>query len=297
MPVEMVSGPDMGGGFLFQLTRDTAVEPARFIFHAQDGGADAGGPPPGSPEPFGYYHPSTPCAFGGPRCWHREFELSASETARVRAAYNRTRFVMEAMLAQSYAAAEVPVEDGLRELLQRVPAPASPREAMWWVGGSAAFWLRGFSARPHDLDLGVTPRGAVALGDALAEYLIEPSGPVLDAPGARHFGGRAFLGTHRRGTRVEWAVAGAGSSPKFAESVAGELDGVEWEGRAIPLTPIEFGLIRIANRLDATTWPNLLDWLRTQPLRHDRLAMLLDRESIPASRADDLRTLLASLHR
>src|SRR5579863_3734953 len=113
MTVEMLSGPDMGGGFLYQLTSNAEQEPARFVVHVQDGGPDAGGPPRGSPEPFGYFHPAKYCDFGGPRCWHREFDLPSTEVGRVRAAYNRTRFVMEAMLAQVYGGETVPVEDGL----------------------------------------------------------------------------------------------------------------------------------------------------------------------------------------
>jgi hypothetical protein len=82
----MLSGPDTGGGFLFQLTVERGGEEAGFTFHAQEGREDAGGPPKGSPEPLGYAHPASACMYGGPRCWHRRFLLPLTELSRVRLA-------------------------------------------------------------------------------------------------------------------------------------------------------------------------------------------------------------------
>jgi hypothetical protein len=289
MSPEMVSGPDMGGGFLFQLSREDEGGSTRFAYHAQDGAADAGGPPLGSPEPLGYYHPARSCMFGGPRCWHREFLLPGSEVGRVRAGYNRTRFVMEGMMAQLYGHEEVPVEAALRELLDLIARPPNSGEGGWWVGGSTALWLRGLGPRPHDVDLGVNTAGAAALADALAEYLIEPSGPALEADGRSRLAARAFLGTHRRGVRIEWAVADARSPPEFAERVADQLDHVSWDGRSLPVPPIELSMLRAATKFDAPTWNELLT--RLAPTRLD-LAVLepaMRGTAVPADRADQLR--------
>ncbi|HTT25423.1 MAG TPA: hypothetical protein VMH90_00475, partial [Thermoplasmata archaeon] len=60
-PVEtsrrLVSGPDLGAGFLFQLSFDRDEGGSSFAFHAQDGGADAAGPPLGPPDFLDYRHP------------------------------------------------------------------------------------------------------------------------------------------------------------------------------------------------------------------------------------------------
>ncbi|MCI4367618.1 MAG: hypothetical protein L3K08_07695, partial [Thermoplasmata archaeon] len=79
MPVEsarrLISGPDLGAGFLFQLSSDFDSSGASFAFHAQDGGADAAGPPIGPPDFLDYTKPERACMFGGPRCWERRFYL------------------------------------------------------------------------------------------------------------------------------------------------------------------------------------------------------------------------------
>ncbi|MCI4320190.1 MAG: hypothetical protein L3K23_08705 [Thermoplasmata archaeon] len=297
MKTEMLSGPDMGGGFLYQLTRETERDPTRFVFHAQDGGADAGGPPAGTPEPFGYFHPAQSCDFGGPRCWHREFELPSSDAARARAGYNRTRFVMQAMLAQRYANEEVPVEEALRDLLDRVGSSSGPEERPWWVGGSTSLWLRGLGPRPHDLDLGVTDAGAGTLGAALEEYLIEPLGPVVEADGRTRVGARAFLGTHRRGVCVEWAVADTRSPPEFRARVARQAGEFSWEGRSVPIAPLELSLAGAASRGDATTWDGLFARLGSARLDPGVLEQGLTEAGVVAQRADQLRSLAEPAYR
>jgi hypothetical protein len=294
MSVEMISGPDMGGGFLYQLTRDASRQPGRFVFHLQDGGADAGGPPPGNPQPFGYYHPTQSCDFGGPRCWHREFDLPSSELARVRAAYNRSRFVMQAMLAQAYGGEEVPVEAALRELLDRAGADPTPPEATWWVGGSASLWLRGLGPRPHDLDLGVTATGAAALAAQLEEYLIEPIGPTVEADGRSRLAARAFLGTHHQGIRVEWAVADDRSPPEFAERVARQARRLSWEGRSVLVAPIELSAVRAAAKLDTLAWDEFLPKLAAARLDLAVLEQGLDGAAVAPGRASQLRSLAGS---
>jgi hypothetical protein len=198
---------------------------------------------------------------------------------------------MEAMLAQEYGEETVPVEDGLRELLDRVGARSPPEERSWWVGGSASLWLRGLGPPPHDLDLGVTLPGAAALAEALAEYLIEPSGPTLDAEGRSRFGARSFLGTHRRGVRIEWAVADGRSPPEFAERVARQLQQLSWEGRSVLVPPIELSAIRAAGAFDAPAWDEFLSKLATVRLDLAVLEQGLDGSAVPPGRAGQLREL------
>ena len=99
----MLSGPDLGAGFLHQLSVEGDTDPRTFTYHAQDGGADAAGPPKGSLDVLDFVHPPSACMYGGPRCWHRRFRLPFADLPKVRLAYNRNRFVLQAMIDQAYA--------------------------------------------------------------------------------------------------------------------------------------------------------------------------------------------------
>jgi hypothetical protein len=205
-PSELVSGPDLGGGYLHQLSIDRAGGTTSFTHHAQDGGDDAGGPPIGELGPLGFVHPSAACMFGGPRCWHRRYLLPFSATPRVRAAYQRHRFVLDRMLRQLAGEAPIGVDDALREVIRRVAAPLAAEGIPWYVAGSTSVRLLAGAGAPRDIDLGTTRAGIDRLGELLADYLVEPVGPT-DWPGGRLVvGGRAFVGSPRSGARVEWAV-------------------------------------------------------------------------------------------
>jgi hypothetical protein len=246
----MLSGPDMGGGFLFQLTRERAPAPG-FTFHAQEGGSDAGGPPRASPEPLGYTHPANACQYGGPGCWHRSFALPESASARVRVAYGRTRFAMEAMIDQIAGLRPVPAAEGLVEFLDRAAAPLEAEKIPWFLGGSGGAFAQGAALEPHDLDVGTTEAGAARLAELLEDQLIEPLAPEV-GPGGSRWTGRAFLGTFRAGVRVEWA-----SVVEAAPAVPREFEGaevwdrrgkVEWRGRGVWVAPLEFALVRSGER-------------------------------------------------
>jgi hypothetical protein len=250
LPSELLSGPDLGGGFLFQLTRDRPPLVAGFTFHLQEAGSDAGEAPAGSPERLRYEHPSSPCMYGGSGCWHLRFELEPAAYGRVRVAYNRTRFVMGPMLAQASARTAAPIETGMRELLARIAAPLSRAEVPWQVGGSAGAWLRGVPLAPADIDLGL-PEGEVRrLEELLEEFLVEPVHPVRrSSEGVRQFGA-AFVGTLKAGIRVEWGGAppdgGSRTEPNEWEGPGwvGRIERVRFEGLEVPVAPIEFELAR-----------------------------------------------------
>jgi hypothetical protein len=223
MSSEMISGPDLGAGYLHQLTLDRGGERTTFTFHAQEGGQDAGGPPKGSLEPLGYSHPASPCQFGGPRCWHRRFLLPFGETAKVRMAYNRSRFVLDATMAQFYGGVAAPVETTLRELATRISSPLEKEGVEWYIGGSTGAWLLGALLVPRDIDLGTTRSGVDRIAQLLSEYLVEPVGPTDWVGTGIVHGARAFVGTFREGSRVEWAVP---------IEPAGSARWGEWSGRA-----------------------------------------------------------------
>lgn len=262
MPSEMLSGPDLGGGFLHQLTLERDGDRTTFTFHAQDGGSDAGGPPAGPLDVFGYVHPTTACQFGGPRCWHRRFLLPFEEVPKVRRAYNRGRFVLEAMIGQAHLGAPVGIGPALEELLRRLPSPSSAGGREWYVGGSTAAWILGADLQPRDIDLGVTRSGVDRLADLLGEYLIEPVG-TTDWPSNRIMrAARAFIGTFREGARVEWAVPLEPTAPPSpSEWNLGPDDRrileTRFRGLPIRVSRPEFALVKAAQqnapaRLQAT---------------------------------------------
>ncbi|HEY1198810.1 MAG TPA: hypothetical protein VGG32_08825 [Thermoplasmata archaeon] len=249
MTSEMLSGPDLGAGYLHQLSLDRDGERTTFTYHAQDGGADANGPPKGPLDVFGFVHPPSPCGFGGPRCWHRRFLLPVSEASRARQAYNRSRFVLQTMLDQVYDRIPARVGTALEEVVRRISGPLAQEAIDWYVGGSAAAWLLGAAIAPGDLDLGTTRGGVDRIAALLAEYLIEPLAPTDWPTVGIVQGARAFVGTFQEGARVEWAVPLEPRTPLPFEEWSGRTDvvrlaNVSFRGHAVRVTRPEYALVR-----------------------------------------------------
>lgn len=285
MTTQMLSGPDLGGGFLHQLALDQEGEQTTFTFHVQDGGSDAGGPPKGTLEGFGFVHPPSPCMFGGPRCWHRRFLLPVLEAPRVRQAYNRFRFVLETMISQASEELPVAVESGTLEVLQRV-APALAHEGIeWYVGGSVAAWLQGAAVHPRDLDLGTTRAGVDRVAALLGEYLIEPLAPT-DWPTAGIVrGARAFVGTFKAGIRVEWSVPLEPGEPRPLEEWSGRpgvarLETVTFRGHTLRASRLEYALVRAAEKGRAQSVVSLLQLIRERGADRALLDTLLGRSTL-----------------
>jgi hypothetical protein len=295
VPSEMISGPDLGGGYLHQLTRDADGARTTFTYHAQIGGDDAGGPPLGPLDAFGFVHPPTPCQFGGPRCWHRRFLLAVADTPRVRAAYNRTRFVMETMLKQRYAGAPVGVAGALKELLARLPPVVDGGPPPWYVGGSAAAWLLGADLAPRDLDLGTDRAGVDRIAAAVAEFLIEPVGPTDGPGGAIVHGARAFVGTFQEGARVEWSVPLEPVHGPLAAEWSGvparvRTITVAWGGGRVAASRPEYALVRAAARGATDRFPPLRALLRRLGPDPELLRELLEGPDVPAALRETVRS-------
>ena len=291
---EMISGPDLGGGFLHQLSFDTGGEATTFTFHAQDGGSDAGGPPKGPLDTFGFVMPKVPCMFGGPRCWHRRFVLPRSETLRVRQAYHRHRFVLAAMVDQVYAGAPVPVENGLAEVVTRLAGPLDTEDVAWYVGGSTAAFLLGARIRPRDLDLGTTRAGVDRIAALLAEYLIEPLAPTDWPKVGIVRAARAFVGTFAEGLRVEWAVPLDRSRGGFGEEWGGDPEEVRLEtvtlaGRRVRVTRPEYALVRAAEKGDCAHRDAILELLRHRGTDGELLRAIAERSDLSLAERDRLR--------
>ncbi len=254
MSVELVSGPDLGGGYLHQLSRvRTAPAESLFTYHAQDGGADADGPPIGSLEPLGHFHPPEPCMFGGPRCWHRAFRVPDAETRAVRTAYNRFRFALATALAQRYRSAPFPFERTLAEVFGPLRAYATSGERPVYVRGDAALGLHGIERPAAMIELVVTRPIADELARTWREALIEPFAPRFTENGSTTIGGRAWIGPFTAGAIVDWAVPDtAGGSKRTGlppEAIATVVrDGREWPVARLEVLYLEAFTARDAER-------------------------------------------------
>jgi hypothetical protein len=287
---EMLSGPDLGAGFLHQLSIDRDGERTTFTYHAQDGGADANGPPLGSLEPFGSVHPPSSCMFGGPRCWHRRFLLPLAEAPKVRQAYNRYRFVLATALEQEYRQRPAAFEAGLTEVVERIAGPLAAEGIEWYVGGSEAARLLGARITPHDLDLGTTRAGVDRIAELLREYLIEPLAPTdWDGPRIVH-GARAFVGNFQDGLRVEWSVPLEPRTPEPFEEWSGRpgvarLLSAPVGGIHVPVSRPEYALVRAAERGDPVARAAYAETVRRVGPDRELLEALLSRTSLaPADR-------------
>jgi len=294
VPSDLVSGPDLGGGYLHQLSRDSDGTTTTFTFHAQAGGADANGPPIGPLDPFGFVRPPTPCMFGGPKCWHRRFLLPPEEALRVRSAYNRNRFVLDTMLRQAQGEVPVDIEAGLPLLVERLTAALDPEGIEWYIGGSTAVRLLGGSLAPRDIDLGSTRAGVDRIAEALREYLIEPLAPTDWPASGIVRGARAFLGTFHAGVRVEWAVP---IEPREAlpfeewsgrPGVARRL-AVSFRGRPLWVTRPEYALVRAAAAGRTDRLGPIAAVIRAQGVDRELLEALLERSKLPVGSRDAVR--------
>ncbi|HLN51727.1 MAG TPA: hypothetical protein VK455_06705 [Thermoplasmata archaeon] len=287
-PSQMISGPDLGAGFLHQLSMDGDADPRTFTYHAQDGGADANGPPKGPLDALGFAHPPSACMFGGPRCWHRSFRLALTDTPRVRLAYNRNRFVLQAMIDQAHAGAVADVPGALGELLERVGAPLQAEGVAWYIGGSTGAWLQGAQVVPHDIDLGTSPSGVGRLGELLAPYMIEPVAPTEWLGPGPVCGGRAFVGTFEKGARVEWSVpvgpttalpmAEFGPAPEEVRTVTVTFG--KWPVRA---SRPEYALVRASERGRTSAAGALAACVRERGPDLELLEVLLGRSRLSES--------------
>lgn len=286
LPSQVVSGPDLGSGFLLQLTRDGPPLPGGYTVHLQEGGTDGGSVPTYSPARLGFEHPRTPCMYGGPACWHRSYALPETAAARVRATYHRLRYTLAPMLAQAEHVKEAPIHDGLTDLLARIALPLERAGVRWQVGGSAAAWLRRIAIAPADIDLGVEPAGVERLSELLEPFLVEPVHSET-GPDGRRTGAAAFLGTLREGIRVEWW--GLSSSDPVTPS---EWGGPGWAERCewaefgphrVPVAPLEFEMARLAARGSLDRLAPVLEHLYRRGPEGPLARTLLSRPSIDPS--------------
>jgi hypothetical protein len=285
MPWEMLSGPDLGGGFLFQLTVEPLDTRARLIYHAQEGGIDASGPPKGSPVPFGFFRTTASCEIGGRDCYHRVFVLSAEEVPKARMAYNRLRFVTAPMLEQQYGGADVPIRAAAEEVAKRLAPAFADRPDRWFFAGSAAAWLQDAPGSPRTIELGTDADGLAQIANALSDYLVEPLAETTWRELGPVRGARAYVGTLRSGVRVEWARLPAGVGPRAADMGADPDDVVTAELKlgegTVRASRPEYGLVHAAVRGDRGEESAIGGLLRARTADRALLDRLLAASDLP----------------
>jgi hypothetical protein len=287
MPWQMLSGPDLGGGFLFQLTAETIGDRSRLAYHAQEGGMDASGPPKGSPVPFGFDRTTTPCEIGGRDCYHRTFELATELVPKARMSYNRMRFVTAPMLAQQYGGAEIPVRAAVEEITQRLTSAFAEHPDDWFFGGSVAAWLQGAAASPREIDLGADEPGVARIATALSDYLIEPLADTAWREVGPVVGARAYVGTLVSGVRVQWGRLPGGTRLRWTDLGAEPREvaagPVPLGDRMVRVSRPEYALVRASGRDDRTEEGAVAGWLRANGADLPLLDRLLDSSGISTS--------------
>ena len=163
----------------------------------------------------------------------RAFE---TDTLHIDQIFARFASSAEEMILQAAGVRPIPWDKALLSFLQR----ASGENVDWWLAGSGALAIRGIDLVPRDLDIITDRDGALRLGRAMSEWLVEP---VQESHGwiARWFG-RAFAHA-----RIEWVgdvekwVDDRGSSD-FGPMAGDRLQTVRWSGYTIRVPPLEMQL-------------------------------------------------------
>lgn len=288
----LISGPDLGGGYLHQLSRDLEDGRATFTHHAQEGGADAGGPPRGPLDGLGFVHPPEPCMFGGPRCYHRVYELPESEAARVRAAYQRYRFVLSTLLEQQLEGVAPAASAGVHDLLRAVAEPMEQAGLGWYLAGPASAWIQGVAEPPTVLTIGGTADSGARLAELLREYLIEPWAPTEWAGRPIPAGARAFLGTPRAGIRAEWWAppqprpGDLGELGEYGDPVRTVV--VDFEGLRVPVARLEYAWVAAVRDRREAEHRRLAERIRPETVDRELVAELARRIGWTGDRAAGL---------
>jgi hypothetical protein len=157
-----------------------------------------------------------------------------SDARDLDAIHQRFAARLEEMLEQTTGRLAAPWQEALAELAARLERTG----VSWFVCGSAALAARGIPVQPRDVDFVTSDHAGVAA--ALSDALIEPPSRDAGRTWIAEWFGRAWLGA-----RVEW-IAGVypevdsrALPSEFGPTAAERLEGIEWNGRALLLSPLD----------------------------------------------------------
>jgi hypothetical protein len=162
--------------------------------------------------------------------WVKSFPRPVPEQAA--RAFANIQDLLEPLLYQCLGMTAVPWQAALEEVCRRLLGGGVD----WWLCGSAALAVRGAAVIPRDLDRVVADADAVAVGELLADGLIEP---VCRAGWSiSNWWGRAFVHA-----RVEWVggVTAAADEPQvtdYGPTAADNLQTVRWRDWEIRVPPL-----------------------------------------------------------
>jgi hypothetical protein len=161
--------------------------------------------------------------------WVKSFRGPLPEQAA--SAFANIHYLLEPLLRQ-YLGAAVPWPAALESVCRKLENSGVD----WWLCGSAALAVRGLPVVPRDVDLVVADSDAVAIGELLADGLIEPVCPA-GWPISKWWG-RAFLHA-----RVEWVggVTPAADEPEvtdYGPAAAASLETIRWRDWQIRVPPV-----------------------------------------------------------
>jgi hypothetical protein len=158
----------------------------------------------------------------------------ASDARDLDAIHQRFAARLEDILEQTTGRLAAPWHEALAELAGRLERT----RVSWFVCGSAALAARGIPVQPRDVDFVTSDHAGVAA--ALSDALIEPPSRDAGRTWIAEWFGRAWLGA-----RVEW-IAGVypevdsrALPSEFGPTAAERLEGIEWNGRALLLSPLD----------------------------------------------------------
>ena len=169
--------------------------------------------------------------------------------------------------------------DDLRRALHFVLDRLAEQGISWALSGSAALLLNGVQVEVHDLDLTTDESGVQAIADALAEFIVTPAGWWETEKFASQFArlqvegvqvdvvGRPFIIKRPEGTVAIQA-----------RSIRDEID---FEGRKLPVIPLEVQLIAYAMMGREAKARLIADHLRAHGYDEGLLGQLIAEQGLP----------------
>ena len=194
----------------------------------------------------------------------------------------------EASPAEDNAAPQLP--DDLRRALLVVLDRLAERDITWALTGSAALLLNGVQVEAHDLDLTTDQAGVQAIADALAEFVVTPAGWWETDELASQFARLQVEGVQVDVVGRPFVIKRPGGAVAIRPwAIRHEID---FEGRKLPIIPLEAELIAYAMMGREAKVQLIADHLRTHGYDGELLGELIAGQDLPEETGRKLWELL-----
>ncbi|MCR4406312.1 MAG: ribonuclease III [Anaerolineae bacterium] len=180
--------------------------------------------------------------------------------------------------------------DDLRRALHFVLDRLTELEIPWALSGSAALLLNGVQVAVHDLDLTTDESGVQAIANALAEFIVTPAGWWETEKFASQFARLQVEG-------VQVDVVGRPFIIKRPEGVVAIQawsihDEIDFEGRKLPVIPLEAQLIAYAMMGREAKVQLIVNHLRTRGFNQELWRELIAGQNLPPDTVQELGAML-----